>query len=127
MVYAMKVLAMPDDEIALASLVKIYVKSIKNNELNDNHIFLESEYSENLLPKAFLLIRKMNSLGLPLMELAEALAFYIFDLSILDSQNAYICAFYDKISEYIQDGIPDLRDFLTKWDDNIHNSLYPKQ
>ena len=54
MVYAMKVLAMPDDEIALASLVKIYVKSIKNNELNDNHIFLESEYSENLLPKAFL-------------------------------------------------------------------------
>jgi ATP-dependent exoDNAse (exonuclease V) beta subunit len=120
MVYAMKVLAMPDDEIALASLVKIYVKSIKNNELNDNHIFLESEYSENLLPKAFL-DKKDELLGLPLMELAEAL-FSIFDLSILDSQNAYICAFYDKISEYIQDGIPDLRDFLTKWDDNIHNS-----
>jgi ATP-dependent exoDNAse (exonuclease V) beta subunit len=120
MVYAMKVLAMPDDEIALASLVKIYVKSIKNNELNDNHIFLESEYSETLLPKAFL-DKKDELLGLPLMELAEAL-FSIFDLSILDSQNAYICAFYDKISEYIQDGIPDLRDFLTKWDDNIHNS-----
>jgi ATP-dependent exoDNAse (exonuclease V) beta subunit (contains helicase and exonuclease domains) len=119
MVYAMKVLAMPDDEIALASLVKVYIKSIKGNTLKDNDIFQGSEYSESLLPEAFL-NNKDALLGLPLMDLAEAL-FSIFDLNILDSQNAYICAFYDKLSEYMQDGIPDLRDFIAKWDDNIHN------
>ncbi|WP_434503734.1 UvrD-helicase domain-containing protein [Prevotella sp.] len=119
MVYAMKVLAMPDDEIALASLVKVYIKSIKGNTLKDNDIFQGSEYSESLLPEAFLK-NKDALLGLPLMDLAEAL-FSIFDLNILDSQNAYICAFYDKLSEYMQDGIPDLRDFIVKWDDNIHN------
>ena len=119
MVYAMKVLAMPDDEIALASLVKIYATSIKSNTLKDNDIFLDSEYSVSLLPKEFL-NKKDELLGLPLMELAEAL-FSIFDLSILDSQNAYICTFYDKLGEYMQDGIPDLSNFLVKWDDNIHN------
>lgn len=119
LVYAMKVLAMPDDEIALASLVKVYIKSIKGNTLKDNDIFQGSEYSEALLPEAFLK-NKDALLGLPLMDLAEAL-FSIFDLNILDSQNAYICAFYDKLSEYMQDGIPDLRDFIAKWDDNIHN------
>ena len=119
LVYAMKVLAMPDDEIALASLVKVYIKSIKGNTLKDNDIFQCSEYSESLLPEAFLK-NKDALLGLPLMDLAEAL-FSIFDLNILDSQNAYICAFYDKLSEYMQDGIPDLRDFIVKWDDNIHN------
>lgn len=119
LVYAMKVLAMPDDEIALASLVKVYIKSIKGNTLKDNDIFQGSEYSESLLPEA-LLKNKDALLGLPLMDLAEAL-FSIFDLNILDSQNAYICAFYDKLSEYMQDGIPDLRDFIVKWDDNIHN------
>ena len=119
MVYAMKVLAMPDDEIALASLVKIYATSIKSNTLKDNDIFLNSEYSVSLLPKEFL-NKKDELLGLPLMELAEAL-FSIFDLSILDSQNAYICTFYDKLGEYMQDGIPDLSNFLVKWDDNIHN------
>ncbi|WP_018464666.1 UvrD-helicase domain-containing protein [Segatella paludivivens] len=119
MVYAMKVLAMPDDEIALASLVKVYIKSIKGNTLKDNDIFQGTEYSESLLPKTFL-SNKDALLGLPLMDLAEEL-FSIFDLSILDSQNAYVCAFYDKLSEYMQDGIPDLRDFLIKWDDNIHN------
>ncbi|MDN5554499.1 UvrD-helicase domain-containing protein [Prevotella sp.] len=119
-VYAMKVLAMPDDEIVLASLVKAYIKSIKGNALKDNDIFQGKEYSESLLPKTFL-SNKDALLGLPLMDLAEEL-FSIFDLSILDSQNAYVCAFYDKLSEYMQDGIPDLRDFLIKWDDNIHNS-----
>ena len=119
MVYAMKVLAMPDDEIALASLVKIYATSIKSNTLKDNDIFLDSEYSVSFLPKEFL-NKKDELLGLPLMELAEAL-FSIFDLSILDSQNAYICTFYDKLGEYMQDGIPDLSNFLVKWDDNIHN------
>ncbi|MBP6528099.1 MAG: DNA helicase UvrD, partial [Prevotella sp.] len=34
---------------------------------------------------------------------------------------AYICTFYDKLGEYMQDGIPDLSNFLVKWDDNIHN------
>lgn len=120
MVYAMKVLAMPDDEIAVSSLVKMYVKSIKNDTLKDNDIFLESGYPTSFLPQEFV-NRKDELLGLPLMELAEAL-YSIFELSILDSQNAYVCAFYDKIGEYVQDGIPDMRDFLTKWDDNIHTS-----
>jgi ATP-dependent exoDNAse (exonuclease V) beta subunit len=119
-VYAMKVLAMPDDKIAMASLVKIFVKSIKNNSLTDNDIFQIEDSPESLLPKEFV-NNKDSLLRLPIMDLVEAL-FSIFNLSTLNDQSAYICAFYDKLSEYMQDGIPDLKDFLLKWDDNIHNS-----
>ena len=53
--------------------------------------------------------------------MAEAL-YHIFDLQTLTGQTAYICTFYDKLNEFMQDDVPDLHSFLEQWTDNIHSS-----
>ena len=115
---AMKVLNNPNDDIAQAALTKLYIKAIKDNNLTDNNILLKDKSLKDYLPPQF--FNQENHLrGLSLIDMAEEI-FRIFELQKLSGQTAYICAFYDKLNEYMQDGIPDLHGFLEQWTDNIH-------
>ena len=58
-------------------------------------------------------------LTLPLTDMVERL-FTLFHLEKLENESAYVCAFYDQVSKFLQDTGSDLDAFLRNWDENIH-------
>lgn len=124
LVDALRFITHRDDLLTLANLAKAYQTEIKNPEKTDSEIFLHSECTleEQLtaqLPEAY--INHLNELeGLPLMDLVEQL-YAIFELTKMNGQSAYICAFYDELSKYLQEHVPDINDFLHVWDNDIHS------
>lgn len=83
---------------------------------------------DNLLAKAFI-IKHLGAmpqgldnhdelLTMPLYELAECLA-EVLQLSRYNGQSAYLCAFFDHLSEFIADNGSDIEDFLKEWDETI--------
>ena len=46
--------------------------------------------------------------------------FTLFHLEKLENESAYVCAFYDQVSKFLQDTGSDLDAFLRNWDENIH-------
>ncbi len=123
LVDALRFITHRDDLLTLANLTKAYQTEIKNPEKTDSGIFIhpESTLEEQLkaqLPDAY--INHLNELeGLPLMDLVEQL-YAIFELTKMNEQSAYVCAFYDELSEYLQEHVPDINDFLNVWDEDLH-------
>ena len=115
----MMILDNPNDTITTATLVKLYVKSNADTQVTDSEILLKGKAMEDALPKDFL-NKRTYLLSLSLIDMAEAL-YKIFNLQSLSGQTAYICTFYDKLNEFMQDGIPDLHSFLEQWADSIHS------
>ncbi|MBQ6203676.1 MAG: UvrD-helicase domain-containing protein [Prevotella sp.] len=58
-------------------------------------------------------------LNLPLTDLTNKL-FNIFHLELLDDESAYICTFYDHISNFVLESDTDLDAFIEEWDESIH-------
>ena len=56
---------------------------------------------------------------MPLFDLVEKL-FRLFELEKLSDESAYVCAFYDQLSSYLQDNTTDIASFLNEWDNSIH-------
>ena len=72
-----------------------------------------------LLPEGFQTPADLTRLrGLPLTDMAEAI-YSLFGLEQVKGQSAYICAFYDKLAEFLKDNPSDIDRFLTAWDDNL--------
>ncbi len=72
-----------------------------------------------LLPEGFQTPADLARLrGLPLTDMAEAI-YSLFGLEQVKGQSAYICAFYDKLAEFLKDNPSDIDRFLTAWDDNL--------
>ena len=115
----MMILDNPNDTITTATLVKLYVKSNADTQVTDSEILLKGKAMEDALPKDFL-NKRTYLLSLSLIDMAEAL-YKIFNLQSLSGQTAYICTFYDKLNEFMQDSIPDLHSFLEQWADSIHS------
>ena len=115
----MMILDNPNDTITTATLVKLYAKSNTDVQVTDSDILLKGKAMEDALPKDFL-NKRTYLLSLSLIDMAEAL-YKIFNLQSLSGQTAYICTFYDKLNEFMQDGIPDLHSFLEQWADSIHS------
>ena len=57
-------------------------------------------------------------LQLPLYELTEKL-YTILHLERLSEQSAYLCAFYDQVSNFVADHGSDINAFLREWDESI--------
>jgi putative uvrD/REP helicase domain protein len=115
----MMILDNPNDTITTATLVKLYAKSNTDVQVTDSDILLKGKAMEDALPKDFL-NKRTYLLSLSLIDMAEAL-YKIFNLQSLSGQTAYICTFYDKLNEFMQDGIPDLHSFLEQWADSLHS------
>jgi ATP-dependent exoDNAse (exonuclease V) beta subunit len=99
LIQALHALIHPEDALCKANLSKAYERI--NGSLN-----LELPLDQRLL-------------NLPLMDLTERL-FSIFHLEKLKDESAYVCAFYDQMSKFLQDTGSDIDAFLHCWDDSIH-------
>lgn len=117
-VRAMRLLANPNDKLTAAALVKAYRKIKGNAELvPDSEMFAGKNELSEQLPQE--MKRRWDELlSTPLVDLAEKL-YHIFNLEELEGQSAYVCAFFDKLSDFAQEYVAGIDDFLKEWDENI--------
>lgn len=121
MIDGLRYLADPEDRIACARLAVAYQKEILHRETDLNTILLNRV--EDFLPEAF--ISQISTWRLmPLYELLEKL-FLLFELKEIQEQDAYLCAFYDAVTEYLQNQSSELTAFLTYWDETMCSRTIP--
>lgn len=117
-VSALRLLVHPDNQLTKAAIVKTWQQDILHNAASDNELLLADNNLDALLPpdyiEAFTALR-----SLPLYELCERL-YAIFRLSEIEGQGAYLCAFYDQLTDFIADNTSDIDSFLREWDENLH-------
>ena len=117
-VSALRLMVHPDDQLTKAAIVKTWQQDILQNAASDNELLLADNNLDALLPEdyigAFPALRSM-----PLYELCERL-YAIFRLSEIEGQGAYLCAFYDQLTDFICDNTSDIDTFLHEWDENLH-------
>ena len=111
-IQAMRLLTHPDDMIARANLSKSYRMTV-----GDDHNDSGDEKEFDCLPEEYER-RKEELAAMPLYDLAEEI-FRIFQLEKLNSQSAYLCAFYDHLNKFTQDNIADINSFVEEWENSI--------
>ena len=125
-VNAMRFLTHPTDRLTEAFLVKAYTQreiapqdnSKQDNKKNEDK--KNEDKKDNLepfLPSEYVLDRT-TLLSMPLIDLAERL-YVIFRLDRLSEQNAYVCAFFDQLANYLKRHIGGIDDFLETWDEEL--------
>ena len=105
LIVALRLMACPEDAIAKAILAKYAIRYLRN---------------PNLVEK--ILAQRENLLEKPLFELTEIL-YAILEMDKVEDmkkQSAYVCAFYDRMNEYLVDNSSNIDDFLKEWDASIH-------
>lgn len=120
---AMRVLIHPQDKLTMASLIKMSQRIIHRDEnIDDASLFARKSEEElkRLLPA------EMNNawdelISTPLIDLAEQL-YSIFKLNRLDNESAYICTFFDELTEYLQKHVAGIEEFLQEWDNTIYKN-----
>lgn len=118
---ALRFLNEPDNRIAKAQLAAAYQNEVLKNDIDLNTLLLHEV--EAYLPTEF--IEQINVLRLmPLYELLEKL-FVIFQLSLIDDQDAYLFSFFDKISEYLKDNPSELTAFIKHWEEVLCSKTIP--
>ena len=117
----LRFLATPEDKIACARLATAFQKQVLHKDIDLNTVLINKV--EDYLPAGFML--QIDELRLmPLYELLEKL-FVLFNLQDIKDQDAYLCAFYDAVSEYLQNKSSELTAFLTHWDEKLHAKTIP--
>ena len=119
LINALHVLSHPEDTMAIATLAKSYQKNI-NEKNEDSNVLLDIDDFSKLLPQNYISERE-SLMGMPLYDLVERL-FLMFNLQSLQNQSAYICAFFDMLSNYITDNGSDIDAFINAWDDKLHDN-----
>ncbi len=117
LVQALHLLTHPDDVLAKATIVKIYQRAILGNNLPDSELFIQDTPLNSLLPEAYIQ-HTAELLQEPLYELTEHL-YTIFQLSRLNEQSAFICAFYDQLTKFTQDNSTDIDAFVNEWEETL--------
>ena len=107
LVMALRLLCHQDD-IVEATLSGYYHRLIMREETEES-LPLPLEYTDH----------KKELMSMPLYDLVERLA-TIFRVHELKDQSAYVCAFYDQLDNYMEDGTGTVEDFLDAWDNNLH-------
>lgn len=122
-ILAMKLLVLPQDRIARATLGKMYQTEVLGHDTPDNSLLTEPNSLDELLPEAFTL-HADELARQPLYELAQKL-YEVFSLSRLQSQGAYLCAFYDAVSEFTEDNFAGIDTFIEEWDARLCAKTIP--
>lgn len=117
----LRFLSTPEDHIACARLAVAFQREVLHKDIDLNTVLINN--LEDYLPAGFML--QVNDLRLmPLYELLEKL-FVLFDLKRLEEQDAYLCAFYDVVTDYLQSNSSELTAFLHQWDETLHSKTIP--
>ena len=119
LIAAMRYLTDPDDRISLAFLA-LHLGTAPNSP--DLSLLTRKEL-ETLLPEAFIQGATRLS-ALPLYELQEEL-YTLFGLERFPDEDAYLFAYFDQLTEYLQDNPSDLCSFLTYWDETLSQASIP--
>ena len=112
---AIRYLVEPRNSIAQAQLAIAYQNEVLHKDMDLNTLLLGdlNEY----LPSAF--IEELDTLRLmPLLELLEKLT-RIFQLSLIENQDAYLLSFYDHVNEYLQKHSSELTAFVKHWEEKL--------
>lgn len=117
----LKYISEPENRIACARLAVAYQKEILKKDVDYNTVLLNNV--EDYLPAEFRLMLPELVL-MPLYELLEKL-FCIFRMDLIENQNAYLCAFYDAVTEYMQNNSSELTSFLTYWKETLCSKTIP--
>ncbi len=121
-IQALRFLLHPDDVLTKASLAVTYQRKILQKDICDNEIFTDTSdndlsYLDNLLPERFA-TRTNEILRKTLLDIVEEI-YSLFNLEILNDQSAYICTFYDYVSDFTKDNAGSIYTFLNEWDETI--------
>ena len=112
---AIRYLVEPRNSIAQAQLAIAYQNEVLHKDMDLNTLLL-GELDE-YLPSAF--IEELDALRLmPLLELLEKLT-RIFQLSLIENQDAYLLSFYDHVNEYLQKHSSELTAFVKNWEEKL--------
>ena len=117
LIAAMHILTNADDALATAYLAKSYHTHILQTEGVNALLVSHKDALHQLLPESFA-AHRYELQGLSPTDLAERL-FAIFELHKLNDESAYLCAFYDKLGEFVNTRGCDLAAFLQEWDANL--------
>lgn len=121
MIDALRYLSDSENKIACVQLTVTYQNDILKQGLDWNTILLNP--AEMYLPAAFL--EKLPLLRLmPLYELLEEL-FTLFEMSRIKEQDAYLFAFFDAVSDYLQSHSSDPDEFIRYWEDTLCGKTIP--
>ena len=115
---ALHLLTHPNETLTQATLVKLYHKGIANPDITENELLLTDGKLMDQLPAEY--TANMDRLAaMPLFELVEAL-YRIFSLRSLEGESAYICAFYDKLTDYLNSGTGSIDGLIDEWNISLH-------
>lgn len=118
---ALRYIVEPENRIAKAQLTTAYQNEVLRKNLDLNTLLLGN--LNDFLPPAFLEGLQTWSM-MPLYELLEKL-YNIFQLSLLEEQDAYIFTFYDHVNEYLQKHSSELTSFINHWDEKLSYQTIP--
>ncbi len=122
-VNAMRYLVNPGDGLTEAFLAKSFQgKELEpsdtcHKKVQDGKPYSPAHAYMSMLPQDFVADRT-ELLSMPLIDLAERL-YALFRLDRLGDQNAYVCAFFDHLSNYLKRHVAGITDFLEEWDENL--------
>ncbi len=112
---AIRYLVEPRNSIAQAQLAIAYQNEVLHKDMDLNTLLL-GELDE-YLPSAF--IEELDTLRLmPLLELLEKLT-RIFQLSLIENQDAYLLSFDDHVNDYLQKHSSELTAFVKHWEEKL--------
>ena len=117
----LRYLSDPENRIAKAQLAAAYQNEILKNNIDLNTLLLND--IDEYLPIPF--IKQQEKLRLmPLYELMEKL-FGLFEMSRIKQQDAYLCAFFDAVVEYLQNNSSEMSAFIAFWEETLFQKTIP--
>ena len=117
LVHALRLLIHPDDLLTKAAIVRTYRCDVLGEHDEESQLLLSTTDLDSHLPEDYI-AHFDQLLSLPLYDLVERL-YAIFGLETLDTQSAYVSAFYDRLSDYVNENATDISDFLREWDETL--------
>lgn len=114
-VNALHLLTHPDDAVSKAFLATAYQRAILGSQCTEYEMVGMGNI-DSLLPHPYIAFTD-KLLREPLYDLAEHI-YYIFDLKKLADQGAYVCAFFDQLSDFTKDISSSIDSFIDFWNEN---------
>lgn len=117
----LRYLSEPANRIAKAQLAAAYQNKVLCRQIDLNTLLLND--IDDYLPYDF--TEQVETLRLmPLYELMEKL-FRLFQMSRIGQQDAYLCAFFDAVTEYMQSNSSELSAFIAYWEEKLCSKTIP--
>ena len=114
MIAVLRMLSNPDDNITRAYLASTYTYDILGKDIQ-----IDDYLSDDYLPTNFT-ERLAHFASMPVLDMMEEI-YKMFNLSCIEKQDAFVCAFYDCMNDFVTNNTSDIETFLEEWDANLHN------